>query len=319
MSFLFVIHRTLLEKSVSHTVRKSAVLALSCAVAGALLVGCEDSSASEDKSESSPSAASGEQSGDGLVSGTKKIKIDGQSINVSCTGKAAEGRPVIVLMAGAGDGLEKLAGIQKTLSKKDRVCSYDRPGEGKSDKPKGPQDFASSHKLLSAVLEKTAGDSPVVLAGHSLGGLIAARYTPDHEDKVKGLVLLDATPPNAVKETQKAVPADYKGGPAADVRAQMVQMGKGQNPEMIKIEDGPVHSAGDIPVEVVKHGPDFLTQMPEYGQELEKVWSDGQKEWLKLSSESKLTVAEKSTHYVYVDQPEVAVKAIQDVTSKAAG
>lgn len=301
-----------------HTLRAPAAIALSCAVAGALLAGCGSSSASEDKPESSPSAAAGEQSDGGLVSGAKKIKIDGQLINVSCTGKAAENRPVIVLMAGAGDGLEKLAGIQKTLSKKDRVCSYDRPGEGKSDKPKGPQDFASSHKLLSAVLEKTAGSSPVVLAGHSLGGLIAGRYTPDHGDKVKGLVLIDATPPNAIKETLKTVPEDYKGGPAADLRTQMVQMSKGENPEQLKIEDGPVSSAGDIPVEVLKHGPDFLTPMPDYGPQLERVWTSGQKEWLKLSSESKLTTAEKSSHYIYEDEPEVAIKAIEDVTAKAA-
>ncbi|MEK8145115.1 alpha/beta fold hydrolase [Streptomyces sp. M10(2022)] len=35
-----------------------------------------------------------------------------------------------------------------------------------------------SGKILTSVLDRLAGDRPVVLAGHSLGGYIAARYAP---------------------------------------------------------------------------------------------------------------------------------------------
>ncbi|WP_443076765.1 alpha/beta fold hydrolase [Streptomyces sp. TRM 70361] len=82
---------------------------------------------------------------------------------------------------------------------KNRVCSYDRLGEGASDQPEDPQSFESTGEVLTAVLDRVAGDNPVVLTGHSLGGVIAARYAPDHQDRVRGLVLLDATSPTPTR------------------------------------------------------------------------------------------------------------------------
>jgi pimeloyl-ACP methyl ester carboxylesterase len=250
--------------------------------------------------------------------GTKKIKVAGKSVNVSCSGRPAKGRkPVIVLLAGMGDGLDKLAKLQKTLSKKNRVCSYDRLGEGASDKPSGKQTFAGTGKILTGVLDRVAGRQPVVLAGHSLGGLIAARYAPEHRDRVKGLVLLDATPSTMLRDVKKAIPASAKG-PAAELRAQNLAVFQGQNPEMLVVPDGKVGYAGNIPVEVIKHGKPYLAALPTYGPKLERAWTAGQRKWLALSRQSRLTVAKKSEHYIYVDQPEVAVKAVQTVAAKAA-
>ena len=70
-------------------------------------------------------------------------------------------------------------------------------------------------------------------------------------------------------------------------------------------------------MEVIQHGQQYLAALPEYGPRLEKAWSAGQRKWLALSSGSKLSTAAKSGHYIYVDQPDVAVQAIQRVTSQA--
>ncbi|WP_327537485.1 alpha/beta fold hydrolase [Nonomuraea solani] len=245
-----------------------------------------------------------------------KIEVEGRSVNVSCSGDAAKGKPVIVLMHGGGDGLDKLAALQKTLSAKNRVCSYDRLGAGKSDQPDGSQSFTSTGKVLTGVLDQIAADSPVVLAGHSLGGLIAARYAPEHPGKVKGLVLMDATSPTMVADISKAIPKSAKG-PAADVRAQNLAIFAGQNPEKLAIADGKVGSAGNIPVEVIKHGKPYLEAIPTYGKHLEQAWTAGQRKWLGLSSGSRLSTATNSGHYIYVDQPDAAVEAIERVASQA--
>ncbi|WP_433435822.1 alpha/beta fold hydrolase [Nonomuraea sp. CA-141351] len=302
--------------------KASAAAVLCCTVVGVGIAGAGSASAADwdpfasTKAEEWDPFASTPRKADPF-SGTKKIEIGGRSVNVSCSGDPAKGKPVIILMHGGGDALGKMAALQKTLSAKNRVCSYDRLGAGGSDQPDGPQDFASTGKVLTGVLDRIAGDNPVVLAGHSLGGLIAARYAPEHRDRVKGLVLMDATPPTMVADISRTIPASATG-PAAEVRAQNLAIFQGQNPEKLVITDGKVRSAGNIPVEVIRHGKQYLAAIPTYGPRLEQAWTAGQRKWLGLSSRSKLRTAKNSGHYIYLDQPEIAVKAIQHVTSQAA-
>lgn len=298
----------------------SAVITLGCTVlAGAGLVGCDEGSDKDSKASASSTAAGVEEKagkGGGLT-WTKKIPVDGHSVNVSCSGSASRKRPVIVLLSGGGDKLQKMADLQKTLSRNDRVCTYDRLGQGASDKPSGPQTFESSGKILTGVLDKVAGGRPVVLAGHSLGGIISARYAPDHRDKVKGLVLLDATSPTNAADIANDIPEDATGE-AAQLREENLAVFQGENPEKIKITDGRVRSAGRIPVEVIKHGKPYLADVPEYGPALERSWTRGQHKWLAISSNSHLSTAAKSGHYIYLDQPDVAVKAVRRVVAKVA-
>ncbi|MEV4460123.1 alpha/beta hydrolase [Microbispora sp. NPDC049633] len=294
-------------------IRTSAVAALCCTVLGVGVAGCGG-----DALEKWDPLASATRTPDATpISGTEKIDVAGRSVNVSCSGDPEKGRPVVILMHGAGDGLDKLADIQKTLSKRNRVCSYDRLGSGASDQPDGAQSFADTGGILTSVLDRVAGDNPVVLAGHSLGGLIAARYAPEHQDRVKGLVLMDATPPTMAHDMAKAIP-ESATGPAAELRAQNLAIFQGENPEKLVVPDGKVRSAGSIPVEVIQHGTPYLAAVPKYGPRLEQAWATGQRKWLALSSDSKLTTAAKSGHYIYVDQPDVAVKAIERVTAQAA-
>ncbi|WP_197093470.1 alpha/beta fold hydrolase [Nonomuraea sp. SBT364] len=294
--------------------KATVVAALCITVAGAGLAGC-DSDSMDNWDPLAPATRKAEAA---PISGPQKIEVAGRSVNVSCSGDVAEGEPVVVLLHGAGDGLDKLAALQKTLGEKNRVCSYDRLGSGASDQPEGPQSFSSTGKILTGVLDRVAGDNPVVLAGHSLGGLIAARYAPAHQDRVKGLVLMDATPPTMVEDITKTIPKSATG-PAAELLAQNVAIFRGENPEKLVITDGKVRSAGDIPVEVIKHGQPYLAAVPTYGPRLEQAWTAGQRKWLAVSGSSKLSTAEKSGHYIYVDQPDVAVQAIRRVASQAAG
>lgn len=304
----------------------SAAITLCCAVAGVGLVGCEEeSTASSDASAGSSatsSASAAERADDdksdkGPFQGTKKIKVGGQSVNVSCAGKLAAGQPVVMLLHGGGDSVKKMAGFQKTLSENNRVCSYDRLGAGASDEPKKSQSIADSGKVLSEVLDEVVGDRQVVLAGHSLGGLLAARYAPDHQDRVKGLVLMDATSPTQIADLTKDVPESAEDGPATELRDQTLPVAKGQNPEQLVFPDGKVRSAGDIPVVVLQHGQRYLAQVPEYGEAMELSWSEGQRKWLGVSSDSSLRIAAKSGHHIYVDQPELAATSIARVVAQA--
>ncbi|MDA3646872.1 alpha/beta hydrolase [Saccharopolyspora indica] len=304
-----------------HLSKASGATALICAAVVALLTGCDEDSGGDLQSleeELSAELAPTPAAAGDLFTGTRRIDVNGKSVNVSCTGDPVEGKPPIMLLLGFGDGLEAMGDLQKSLSANNRVCSYDRLGEGASDQPGGPQDFATNGQILTAVLDEAMGEQKVVLAGHSMGGLIAARYAPDHQDRVAGLVLLDATGPTAIADTLALVPESHTGD-AAMVRQQMIAMREGANPEQLRIQDGEVRSAGDVPVEVVQHGRQDLAAIPEYGVDLERIWAEGQRKWLALSTRSTLVTATESGHYVYRDEPELAVQAIERVTMQAAG
>jgi pimeloyl-ACP methyl ester carboxylesterase len=301
--------------------KTTAVAATFCAVAGAGIVGYGETAAqaaqaqvrTQLQSASSTTARHGYDHGDSF-SGTKKIRVGGYSVNVSCSGRSAGRKPVVVLMAGGGDGLDTMAGLQKTLSKKARVCSYDRLGEGESDQPNGTQTINDSSRILTGVLDRVTGDRPVVLAGHSLGGLIAARYAPDHRDRVKGLVLMDATIPALTAGVSKAIP-ESATGMAAELRDQTIAVNEGQNPEKFIIADAEVRSAGNIPVQIIRHESQYA-EVPDYGPALEEMWAEGQEQWRALSGRSRISVAAGSGHYIHVDRPDIAVNAIQRVTAQ---
>lgn len=306
------------------TTTAAATTALLCAAAGAALTGVHQHPLGAAGAEQGrlpgtepAAAATVAERGDGLFTGTRKIKVGDRSVNVSCAGESASHRPVVMLMPGLGDGLDNLSGIQKTLSAKNRVCSYDRLGEGQSDALTGPQTMDSTGKVLTAVLDRVAGRRPVVLVGHSLGGLIAARYAPEHQDRIKGLVLLDATPSTMAADLTRIVPPSATG-PGAEARHQYLAVSQGDNPEMLSFTDGKVRSAGDIPVEVIRHWVRYLMQsIPTYGPTLEHAWTDGERAWLAVSTHSRLSAAAGSGHYIYyVDRPDLVERAVQHVTTR---
>lgn len=278
-----------------------------CMLAGAALVGCDvpgvDEAIDEVKAE--------------LFTGTDTFTIGGHTVNVSCSGSIAAEGPTVLLMHGGGDDVTAMADFQEAISAESRVCSYDRLGAGASDQPEGPQDYAAVGETLTGVIDAVAGGEPVVLVGHSMGGLLAARYAPDHPDEVAGLVLLDATSPTAAGDMERRIPEDAEG-PAGELRAQTLAVFAGENPERLVFADGEVESAGDIPVRVIQHGVPYLAQTePEYGEGLEEDWTAGQHDWLNVSSDSRLDTAEESGHYIYLDAPEVALEAVRDVVSRA--
>lgn len=113
---------------------------------------------------------------------------DGRRLNLFCMGT---GTPVVILEAGGGDDSLSFRRVQGRLSAVTRVCSYDRAGMGFSDPSDVPSTASHAVSDLHALIRQASIPLPVVLAGHSDGGLYVAFYAAEFPQDVAGLVLID--------------------------------------------------------------------------------------------------------------------------------
>jgi pimeloyl-ACP methyl ester carboxylesterase len=133
----------------------------------------------------------------------KIFTVGGLGTHIHCLGN---GTPSIVLEAGAGTWSTHWNHVQRAISKSARICLYDRPGLGWSERPRTPltvqQRAQSLHDLLAAAGEQP----PYVLVGHSLGGYLARIFIEKYPNDVAGLVLADS----AHEDQWEAFPAELR-------------------------------------------------------------------------------------------------------------
>ena len=116
--------------------------------------------------------------------------------------------PPIVLTHGWGADSTEWYYAKKALSRRFRLIAWDLPGLGRSTRPTN-NDYSLENMAddLDAVAS-LAGGRPVVLMGHSIGGMITLTYCRTHAEalgsKVSGLVLVHTTPTNPVRTTKGA-------------------------------------------------------------------------------------------------------------------
>lgn len=113
---------------------------------------------------------------------------DGRRLNLFCMGT---GTPVVILEAGSGDDSLSFRKVQGRLAAVTRVCSYDRAGMGFSDPSDAPSTAFHAVNDLHALIRQASMPLPVVLVGHSDGGLYVAFYAAEYSPDVAGLVLID--------------------------------------------------------------------------------------------------------------------------------
>jgi pimeloyl-ACP methyl ester carboxylesterase len=133
-------------------------------------------------------------------------RADGSELQVEIHGR--RDAPTIVLTHGWGLNSTAWYYAKRELGRHFRLIVWDQPGLGKSTRPSN-RDF-SLEKLagdLHAVLG-VAGDGPVTLLGHSIGGMITltfCRMFPEELGRrVSGLVLTHTTYTNPVRTVKGA-------------------------------------------------------------------------------------------------------------------
>jgi pimeloyl-ACP methyl ester carboxylesterase len=114
----------------------------------------------------------------------KTEKILGMNISLLDEGEG----PPLLLVHGGGSKLDWRANLEP-LSRRFRVVAPDLPGFGRSDKPERDYTLEFYDEFLGALV-RHLGVARIALVGHSMGGLVAARFAVMRPDVVERLVLV---------------------------------------------------------------------------------------------------------------------------------
>ncbi len=196
------------------------------------------------------------------------------------------------------------------------TITYDRPGIGDSGplpphSVDHPRTFGAIADELHTLLETLGVESPHVVVGHSIGGLIAMMYGARHSRHTSGLVLVDCTTVPYLANTVRSGREDSNGSALLDI--------PGSIAEIDAAEWTP------IPATVLASAPGRWTRLPptaaaEFAPlslaDVDSEWQAGQRQ-LTERLNALLVVADWAGHHVAADQPELVAACVSAVQRAA--
>ena len=221
---------------------------------------------------------------------------------------AGHGRPVVVLEAGLGEDSGLWSSVIPLIARDTTVVAYDRAGLGASPDRGAPRDGMTEIGELRAMLRAARLPPPLVLVGHSYGGLLVRLYAARWPDEVAGLVLVDATHedfprveralrPKAVIRRQRALIA--LSGPVARREFEELEQ---------TVRD--VRTAGPlppVPMIVIASG------RPGEDPRFRRAWLDLQRDLASRSPRGTLILLPATSHNVPVDAPASVAEAVRAI------
>lgn len=212
--------------------------------------------------------------------------------------------PTLVLAAGAGQDSRTWNPLVGLLSEQAGVVTFDRPGFGQSPAVDGPRTPTAIARELRSVLEHFEVSGPVVLVGHSMGGVHVLRYADLYPEDVAGVVLLDTPPPGFEEERLTLLIDDER-----EQRRRVLAEGRSRAPSMVGRErDGAAaepwvfrHDPRERPLSVVVADHQDFGDLGSADAH-RRLWVRQSSRWLSLSSNSEFVVAEGSGHMVHHDR-----------------
>ena len=234
------------------------------------------------------------------------VAVRGSEIYLRCGGGPG---PTVVFEAAVGEDHTNWLPIAERVQDRAHACVYDRTGVGRSAKPQPVASAADHAEQLHELLAAADIPRPVLLVGHSYGGLVAILAAVTHPADVAGLILVDASHPQQY-ERIRAVLNDSQSevwdmamtevGEVVNMRASLKQAAAiyGQLPPIpLTVISSTRHERWDDDL------PDFPYDA------VQPVWAELQAEHARLRPDSR-HVHTDAGHYVHIDDPDLVVAEI---------
>jgi pimeloyl-ACP methyl ester carboxylesterase len=255
---------------------------------------------------------------------TRQVEVGPHRIEATVSGSGA---PAVVIEPGFGGTAASWRAVAEAVAEDTTVVTYDRAPYGASSRARDartPRDIARD---LNGVLDELGIARPVVLAGHSAGGVYARMFAGLYDDQVAGLVLIDSSHEAAGQElmpelawhvravnsvmlpVMMIVPRKARGG--ADRRS-LIRENRAL--ERLTASDRPLPAGGlgDRPLIVITAGPGKILNGRAW-----QIWHGLHAELGRLSSHQRHIVASQPGHYVHQKDPDLVVSAIREVVQAA--
>lgn len=125
-----------------------------------------------------------------MADGTVTISVGRHQLAATVFG---DGTPTVVIEPSFGGAAEDWEKIARTVAEETTVMTYDRAPYGASSAARDartPRDIADD---LNGLLRELGVTGPLVLVGHSAGGVYIRAYAAEHLDRVAGMVLVESS------------------------------------------------------------------------------------------------------------------------------
>ncbi|MBY0509241.1 MAG: alpha/beta fold hydrolase [Rhodospirillaceae bacterium] len=241
---------------------------------------------------------------------TRIVERDGRKIAFQIIAGTS---PAIVLDAGGGADSSYWSTLAPELSKQTgaQIITYDRAGLGGSDDVPGPWSLTGAIDDLEAGLHALGATRGIILVSHSLAGEVATGITTRHPDWFAGAVLVDANIPDFFTDEMIArqvkvytpILEKVRKAPSTPGNRQLLAMGAAF--ESVSRAYHKMTWPNAVPVAVI-----VAEKTPHSDPADAQAWRDAQALFASKAANRSLIVADKSSHDVAHDRPDVVLNAI---------
>lgn len=280
------------------------------------------------------------------------VEIDGKKIHYK---KQGNGSCTIVFESGLGGDYIHWQDIQKKLSQKYTTISYDKAGILWSA-PAKKTDLRRYADDLKQLLEKTNCPKPYILVGHSFGGITPRLFIKENAKDMAGIVFVDVSHPKQLEKSSEALKNSVQPPPKIllsflneigvirilysttaftaavpkehwfnqNVKRYFYRILDGMmqeldNDDKLMQEASQIDNFDAIPLTIITakypNGVEGAKDK-KLEQEYLSIHNKLQKDLLNLSSKSTQVFAQKSGHYVTLQEPELICDEIEKIAPR---